>query len=100
MDRIGGSLFGSNTILEPQTSEDGDIILTADGISDNLNANIRRIHEPNRLHFQHAAIPLLQESATHGDFAGRLATHIVETAADLLAHHQSGRSVCPAEKSQ
>ena len=85
---IGGSLFGSNTILEPQTSEDGDILLAADGFPNSLNAAIRRLRELNELHFQHAAVPLLQESATHGDFADRLASNIFETASDLLDHQR------------
>ena len=78
-------------------SEDDDIILVTHGVNENLNATIGHLHEPNGLSFQHAAVAVIQESATHGDFAGRIATNIVETPADLLANHQRGRAVRPQD---
>ena len=92
----GGSLFGTNPNCEPQTSEDDIILLMADGVHDNTNATILRLKEPNRLVFQHTVDPF-RESGTHGDFSDRLANHIVDTDADLLAKHQRGRAIRPAE---
>ena len=92
----GGSLFGSNPNCEPQKFEDDIILLMADGVHDNTNATIRRFKEPNGLVFQHTVAPI-RESGTHGDFSDRLATHIVDTDSDLLAYHQRGRAIRPAE---